>query len=1525
MKRRILSIALVVAMVLTMLPVSVFAAEPAKTYVSLGASNVNGYGLRGYIPAAPGDADYNVTYDNAALDPKIKAGANVLGYTAETPLSYPALVRDELGYDLEQLAISSMRAEELHILLDNEYYGDKYSEWRFIDKSNPNNKSKWFNIATYLTDGTLGLDNLRAAYQEKVAAADLVTVDIGMNNFGVYISYQMTSNYKLDKDLTIVDPAAAEDFEAGKAYVKELIAQNLPEQSATLLAMEDFVDTLAYALVGFCVNFDAVMERIYELNPDASVVVVSIQNIMDGLNVVVPGVDEVLPLGDLFGALVNAANIYIAGGSPFADKYFVADVRKDGRVEFFLDDIIAYNGDPETLSQNIKDCFDIYDGTPGTSYESGIHVKYAVNKATNGAYTPEMLNAAYDVVASILQAAAKVEAVDLSVLDGMRAVEKKLATAIQQEMVTAVTAAATDRSYDYVLPENFFEQIAEDSGVSVNVVESVASLAVRTSVGNSFFGHPSPAGHAEISDAILAALENNTTGDDVLEEEAMTALEQAYELVIDYYDDAYAYAYDYADENGYIDAAVADIDAAIKELESIDLSATEMTDAFKAEVAGEIAEIIETLEAAKALLTEADELDQASLNALIDLLEEADEDVANLLNLLEQAADDTINLAVIPAVDKALDILDNQIKTVINNLQDAVDAGTEWLMGKIQSAYDALVDEVMDAIDEAKELPAKADEWAYNWLYNNPDKVIAFFGEYGDDAVALIEAYSEEIFMVLGYLAMEYGDEIVDYVLNNPEEVLEKMCQWAEQYGERTWAMIEVYLNELGVFEDLETAKDALVESLLNSLEQLIDAAETMTKEQLKVLINELKDAVADLKEAVATSPELLALVEKVEAAIEYLEKLINDVNSTVEDVKTALEALKAAIENLLKEIQETADTAEKALKAALETLKETIEQLLKDAVNDAKDALQDALDQLLDAAETLTKEQLNALVDLLEDALADLKDAVVNSPEVQALIKEVEDAIAVLDDLINEVEDATIEALQAALEDINDAVNALVDAAVKSADAAVQDAIKAFMDILYDATHGEYTVTKDSYYVSLGDSTVTGYGAIMGENPEGYDNHGYKSVVPDSFPYKLAEKLKLDLETEETPEMQYIQLALAGLRTNDLLFILDETKTPDDYFYKRVLPQYVDNFAGGIDAIREDYKTELAKADLVTVAIGNCNFTGVQETGIIAEWAKNDPTLSAWLNNKTFGDDIQEYLGSMGVDLNAPAYATDWDSYFNETEQQMLFKALDEVKAALIENGIPEVESVDIGEMLDMPISPGEIVVHIPVADLLCEFIEWYTYCYVTHAFNYDDVLDKLHEMTRPDAQIVVVGMYNPMDELVINYDGQQIAVGEYIDMALGVLNVSGFAYAMMNENTTFVPVHDVESVADYEMAQTGNIFELLEFLTKYAEDDHENFTNHHETVAGHTYIADCIWNALTVTWEEEEDILWGDADGNGVVNSIDAAMVLRYDAGKLAADKINLVACDVNADGKVNSIDAAMILRFDANKLSKFPADKT
>jgi len=56
------------------------------------------------------------------------------------------------------------------------------------------------------------------------------------------------------------------------------------------------------------------------------------------------------------------------------------------------------------------------------------------------------------------------------------------------------------------------------------------------------------------------------------------------------------------------------------------------------------------------------------------------------------------------------------------------------------------------------------------------------------------------------------------------------------------------------------------------------------------------------------------------------------------------------------------------------------------------------------------------------------------------------------------------------------------------------------------------------------------------------------------------------------------------------------------------------------------------------------------------------------------------------------------------------------------------------------------------------------------------------------------------------------------------------------------------------------------------------------------------------------------GDVNGDGKVNNLDAAQILKYDAGLTELSEEQKQAADFNTDGKVNNLDASQILKYDA-----------
>ncbi len=868
--------------------------------------------------------------------------------------------------------------------------------------------------------------------------------------------------------------------------------------------------------------------------------------------------------------------------------------------------------------------------------------------------------------------------------------------------------------------------------------------------------------------------------------------------------------------------------------------------ALKAMAEAKIAEVVSAIESLKKALEEAINKGLTDLEAVKDAIENLDDKIAELIDASKDLAIGEINKAI-NAIEEAVAKLDDALLELAGEVY-------EELKECLANLVNTLIDEIIDAV---KEYAPEVADAIYNYLLSNPEEVIEFFKTYGPYLMDLLEEYGDEALAVIGYALYLYGEDLAIFLVENADEIMESLLAWIEVHGENTAKLLQIYAEALGlcdvVREKLECMQGAAEEVLaalkaeLKALEEELAALQAKLEELLNQLGTATEEVKAQIKDAIA---KIETAIEMIEAKIEEIENAIADVIAQIEAIAEEIAAIAEALINL---------------KEALQEMIETTIGKIKGNIADAVEKVQTALDILADVLETAENviNTINKAIDVIQ-AIAE--EIIEKYPEVKVAVEET----------LTNLAQALIE-LKEALIELN---------------AKTEEIIAALKEAYIAATTGEYTVSKDSYYVSLGDSTVTG----MNTGDPAYGNYGYQTKVPSSFPYKLAEALGLDVET------QYSQLALAGLRLPDLRYILDETFIPDEYTLTRTEGR-VNNYAGGFEAMRETYLSELSKADLITLSIGNCNFTDfmtAQQSGALAKLLNSE--LGAWLANPYFGEALKTALGEY-VDLEATTYEMDWEGYIGEEDVVYLNKALDKIKTKLIEEGIPENYVLDLGVMLEMPISAGELVVNIPVADLVTFIIESYLYGYVTFALNYAEVLNLIHVLA-PEAEVVIVGMYHPQDDLILTFGDWSLPLGDYTGYFINALNAHYLTYAMVTPNTTYVDVFDAESFTDVRLEEEGKEFDLLDFMVSFGA----NSADWHATVDGHEYIKDQILGALTIHY----DLLRGDVNLDGVVDSSDVNLLFNYVMGYETLSEKQIVIGDVTEDGVTDSTDVTLLLNY-------------
>ncbi len=247
--------------------------------------------------------------------------------------SYPALVAAALAEaglidDAEDYYVHAnkrYRVEELRYILDSNYDGDAYTQ----------------------TIGGISTTRRDKLVLNNVVNADVITLNIGVNNFSTYIVNQLMHYLENDGDVLYeysFDAFAEADVQQSitdiKASVKDLLLSAADDNGDIAIDMIDFVaEVSAYTVLSYVTNFNALISKIYELNPDVQLYVIGLYNPAEGEvmtydKLVKDGEPIELPIGDFFGAITEIANAYIQIIAPRAFDYTYVD---PGAPELLID------------------------------------------------------------------------------------------------------------------------------------------------------------------------------------------------------------------------------------------------------------------------------------------------------------------------------------------------------------------------------------------------------------------------------------------------------------------------------------------------------------------------------------------------------------------------------------------------------------------------------------------------------------------------------------------------------------------------------------------------------------------------------------------------------------------------------------------------------------------------------------------------------------------------------------------------------------------------------------------------------------------------------------------------------------------------------------------------------------------------------------------------------------------------------------------------------------------------------------
>lgn len=127
----------------------------------------------------------------------------------------------------------------------------------------------------------------------------------------------------------------------------------------------------------------------------------------------------------------------------------------------------------------------------------------------------------------------------------------------------------------------------------------------------------------------------------------------------------------------------------------------------------------------------------------------------------------------------------------------------------------------------------------------------------------------------------------------------------------------------------------------------------------------------------------------------------------------------------------------------------------------------------------------------------------------------------------------------------------------------------------------------------------------------------------------------------------------------------------------------------------------------------------------------------------------------------------------------------------------------------------------------------ESYAFAYAQHIMSYYPLVKQIQALN-PEAQIVLVGMHNPMDGVVTDIYGATVPMGEFMRCLTDISNIYSLGYAMLSEGKIFVDAFEVEVGT-----ATGSLLDRV------------------PTDAGYTTIAKNVWEALGVKNHEYTDVV--------------------------------------------------------------------
>ena len=223
-----------------------------KNYVLLGDSAASGY--RDIVTDR--DQEFN--------------SANYESTFYRVPGCYGDIIAKSIIADdtMIHFAGPSFRTVEIRYMLEDEYAATCDDEYLFY----------WGNVHVH---GYAGSETFRTAYKKAVSEADLITLGVGGNDWGAYLTWVMMETLKAEGDYDAIEEIALELSKGAvidMAFVNRILDVLSKNANAIAKVAQILPSALEKGLSTFYANWDIMIQDIYDYNPDVTLMVVGMSD-----------------------------------------------------------------------------------------------------------------------------------------------------------------------------------------------------------------------------------------------------------------------------------------------------------------------------------------------------------------------------------------------------------------------------------------------------------------------------------------------------------------------------------------------------------------------------------------------------------------------------------------------------------------------------------------------------------------------------------------------------------------------------------------------------------------------------------------------------------------------------------------------------------------------------------------------------------------------------------------------------------------------------------------------------------------------------------------------------------------------------------------------------------------------------------------------------------------------------------------------------------------------------------------------